>query len=107
MMVFEEQVTNEALKRAHEKGLSLAEAGRVLGMTPQGVSYRWRVMGLKPHGRRRMKKTKKTYVTFSVHPSVVRLIDSLARKLNVSKSEIVTQAVKLMTENHKYVRKQK
>jgi len=103
----EQIIPEDALRRAHEKGLSLAEAGRVLGVSPQAVSYRWRQLGLKPHRKTRLPKTKRVHLTFSLHPSVSRLIVSLARRLGISKSEVVSEAVKSMVEKYKYTRQHK
>jgi hypothetical protein len=107
-MVKKEGISEEAFRRAHEKAMSLKEAARVLGMTPQGVAYRWRVMGLKPHGKSRLPKSKRTVPAFFRLPkSIVHLIDSLSRKLGLTRSEIVSEAIKMMVEKYKYTRQQK
>ena len=101
-MVKKERVNDDALRRAHDKGMSLGEAAKVLGMKPQGVSYRWRVMGLKPHGKRRLPIAQRTVAaTYKVRPSVIQMINLLAQKLKTTKSEVIAEAVKLMVEKHK------
>lgn len=102
------KVDDEILKRAHEKGLTLREASDVTGLSPWGVSQRWRTMGLKPHGKRRAPKSERTVPAFfNLRPVIVRLIGSLSRKLGTTKSEVVSEAVKLMVEKYKYSRLQK
>ena len=102
------KVNDEVLKRAHEKGLTLKEASDVTGLSPWGVSQRWRTMGLKPYGKRRPSKIERTVPAFlNLRPVIVRLIESLSRKLGINKSEVVSEAVRLLVEKYKYSRSQK
>lgn len=90
------KVSDLQLIRAHEQGLSQIEMAKKFDVTPQAISLRCRMLGLKPKKSKRGKRHLKAYY---LNPITINRVNLIAAGLGIKKGEAVDMAIEQLA-NH-------